>query len=192
MQVPAIADAMRTGRSSGLAGNGRLLVRYSGTEPLLRIMLEGKDERDSHWATRLRAPWADEIWPSRRVTSAADPAMMTKLSVNVNKVATVRNSRGGRMPSVIEAVRTCIDAGAPGITVHPRADAAAHHDRRRARDRRRAGAAQGPRRVQHRRRSAAGFSRPRARGQARSVHARAGEARRDHEPSRLARRHAAR
>jgi pyridoxine 5-phosphate synthase len=48
---------------------------------------------------------------------------VTKLSVNVNKVATVRNSRGGTEPSVIEAVRTCIDAGAPGITVHPRADA---------------------------------------------------------------------
>jgi pyridoxine 5-phosphate synthase len=48
---------------------------------------------------------------------------MTKLSVNVNKVATVRNSRGGRVPSVIDAVRVCIDAGAPGITVHPRADA---------------------------------------------------------------------
>jgi pyridoxine 5-phosphate synthase len=47
---------------------------------------------------------------------------LPKLSVNVNKVATVRNSRGGRIPSVIEAVRTCIDAGAPGITVHPRAD----------------------------------------------------------------------
>jgi pyridoxine 5-phosphate synthase len=46
-----------------------------------------------------------------------------KLSVNVNKVATVRNSRGGRFPSVIEAVRACVDAGAPGITVHPRADA---------------------------------------------------------------------
>jgi pyridoxine 5-phosphate synthase len=48
---------------------------------------------------------------------------MTKLSVNVNKVATVRNSRGGRVPPVIDAVRVCIDAGAPGITVHPRADA---------------------------------------------------------------------
>jgi len=45
-----------------------------------------------------------------------------KLSVNVNKVATVRNSRGGRVPSVLEAVRTCVAAGAPGITVHPRAD----------------------------------------------------------------------
>jgi pyridoxine 5-phosphate synthase len=48
---------------------------------------------------------------------------MVKLSVNVNKIATVRNSRGGRLPSVIEAARVCIDAGAPGITVHPRADA---------------------------------------------------------------------
>ena len=48
---------------------------------------------------------------------------MIKLSVNVNKVATVRNSRGGHLPSVIEAVRACIDAGAPGITVHPREDA---------------------------------------------------------------------
>jgi pyridoxine 5-phosphate synthase len=45
------------------------------------------------------------------------------LSVNVNKIATVRNSRGGAMPSVLEAVQVCIDAGAPGITVHPRADA---------------------------------------------------------------------
>ena len=48
---------------------------------------------------------------------------MIKLSVNVNKIATVRNSRGGRLPSVTEAARVCIDAGAPGITVHPRADA---------------------------------------------------------------------
>ena len=48
---------------------------------------------------------------------------MVKLSVNVNKIATVRNSRGGRVPSVLEAVRTCVAAGAPGITIHPRADA---------------------------------------------------------------------
>ncbi len=47
---------------------------------------------------------------------------MIRLSVNVNKVATLRNSRGGSHPSVIEAVETCIAAGAPGITVHPRAD----------------------------------------------------------------------
>ena len=48
---------------------------------------------------------------------------MVRLSVNVNKVATVRNSRGGTIPSVLHAVKVCIDAGAPGITVHPRADA---------------------------------------------------------------------
>ena len=48
---------------------------------------------------------------------------MITLSVNVNKVATIRNSRGGNVPSVLEAVCVCIDAGVPGITVHPRADA---------------------------------------------------------------------
>jgi pyridoxine 5-phosphate synthase len=47
---------------------------------------------------------------------------MTRLSVNVNKVATLRNSRGGSTPKVLDAVRVCVDAGAPGITVHPRAD----------------------------------------------------------------------
>jgi pyridoxine 5-phosphate synthase len=45
-----------------------------------------------------------------------------KLSVNVNKVATLRNSRGGAEPDVLKAVDVCITAGAPGITVHPRAD----------------------------------------------------------------------
>jgi pyridoxine 5-phosphate synthase len=46
-----------------------------------------------------------------------------KLSVNVNKIATIRNSRGGHLPSVTDAVRVCVAAGSPGITVHPRADA---------------------------------------------------------------------
>lgn len=48
---------------------------------------------------------------------------MIKLSVNVNKVATIRNSRGGSVPSVLEAAGVAVDAGAHGITVHPRADA---------------------------------------------------------------------
>jgi pyridoxine 5-phosphate synthase len=47
---------------------------------------------------------------------------MPRLSVNVNKVATLRNSRGGSVPSVLAAVDVCIAAGAAGITVHPRAD----------------------------------------------------------------------
>jgi len=45
-----------------------------------------------------------------------------RLSVNINKIATLRNSRGGALPSPTDAARVCIDAGAPGITVHPRAD----------------------------------------------------------------------
>jgi pyridoxine 5-phosphate synthase len=48
--------------------------------------------------------------------------MPIKLSVNVNKVATLRNSRGGQVPRMLDAVRVCVGAGAPGITVHPRAD----------------------------------------------------------------------
>lgn len=47
---------------------------------------------------------------------------MTCLSVNVNKIAVLRNSRGGDEPDVIRAARTCLDAGAHGITVHPRPD----------------------------------------------------------------------
>ena len=48
---------------------------------------------------------------------------MTVLSVNVNKIAVLRNSRGGNLPDVVRAARTCLDAGAHGITVHPRPDA---------------------------------------------------------------------
>src|SRR5437868_8985071 len=47
---------------------------------------------------------------------------MIRLSVNVNKVATLRNARGGRLPDLLDAVDVCVGAGAPGITVHPRAD----------------------------------------------------------------------
>jgi len=48
---------------------------------------------------------------------------MTALSVNVNKVAVLRNSRGGDTPDVGRAAAACLDAGAQGITVHPRPDA---------------------------------------------------------------------
>lgn len=47
---------------------------------------------------------------------------VVRLSVNVNKIATLRNSRGGEVPSVREAVDVCLAAGVTGITVHPRAD----------------------------------------------------------------------
>ena len=47
---------------------------------------------------------------------------MTKLSVNINKIATIRNARGGKMPDVTLAAINCEKFGAEGITVHPRPD----------------------------------------------------------------------
>lgn len=47
---------------------------------------------------------------------------MTKLSVNVNKIATLRNSRGGNVPSVTQVAIDCERFGADGITIHPRPD----------------------------------------------------------------------
>ena len=47
---------------------------------------------------------------------------MTRLSVNINKIATIRNARGGNMPDVEKAARDCEAFGAEGITVHPRPD----------------------------------------------------------------------
>ena len=47
---------------------------------------------------------------------------MTKLSVNVNKFATLRNARGGNNPDLIKVVKDCESFGAQGITVHPRPD----------------------------------------------------------------------
>ena len=47
---------------------------------------------------------------------------MTRLSVNINKIATIRNSRGGNMPDVEKAAVDCERFGAEGITVHPRPD----------------------------------------------------------------------
>ena len=47
---------------------------------------------------------------------------MTNLSVNINKIATLRNARGGNMPNVVQAAIDCQRFGADGITVHPRPD----------------------------------------------------------------------
>ena len=47
---------------------------------------------------------------------------MTKLSVNINKVATLRNARGGNVPNVVKVALDCESFGADGITVHPRPD----------------------------------------------------------------------
>ena len=137
--VPADQGGRPTRSRRGSTARGRLLVRYSGTEPLLRIMIEGKDQqRDPALGRRDRGRRADA---SRAEPTAAAAAMVRSCSVNVNKVATLRNSRGGRVPSVLDAVRTIVEAGAPGITVHPRADARHITQPGRARRRRGAGAA---------------------------------------------------
>jgi len=47
---------------------------------------------------------------------------MTKLSVNINKIATIRNARGGNTPDILKVARDCEEFGADGITVHPRPD----------------------------------------------------------------------
>src|ERR1700728_2650846 len=47
---------------------------------------------------------------------------MTKLSVNINKIALLRNSRGGNLPNLLKAAQDCVRFGAQGITVHPRPD----------------------------------------------------------------------
>lgn len=47
---------------------------------------------------------------------------MTKLSVNINKIATIRNARGGNTPNVVEAAINCQKFGADGVTIHPRPD----------------------------------------------------------------------
>jgi pyridoxine 5-phosphate synthase len=47
---------------------------------------------------------------------------MTRLSVNINKIATIRNARGGNIPDVLQAAINCERFGAQGITVHPRPD----------------------------------------------------------------------
>ena len=134
---------------SRLAGNGRLLVRYSGTEPLLRVMLEGQDPGDDP------AVGAGDHRCRETPSSVRRSRAMVRLSVNVNKVATLRNSRGGAVPSVLDAVRVCVDAGAPGITVHPQGRCASHHvDRRASKWPRCCVTLEWPRRVQHRRRPA--------------------------------------
>ncbi len=47
---------------------------------------------------------------------------MTRLSVNINKIATLRNARGGNTPNLLETAKKCEEFGAQGITVHPRPD----------------------------------------------------------------------
>ncbi len=80
--VPEIVAAMDRVEDR-LAGQGRLLVRYSGTEPLLRVMIEGKDQQEIQgWASEIAGTVKEHLWLT--------------LSVNVNKVATSATRAAGQ------------------------------------------------------------------------------------------------
>jgi pyridoxine 5-phosphate synthase len=59
---------------------------------------------------------------AKLITDFWEPASLTRLSVNINKIATLRNARGGNNPDVVRVARDCERFGAQGITVHPRPD----------------------------------------------------------------------
>ena len=63
-----------------------------------------------------------QLFSVYRVTFAVQMNTTTKLSVNINKIATLRNSRGGNNPDLLKVAADCERFGADGITVHPRPD----------------------------------------------------------------------
>ena len=88
--------------------------------PLRRRHLR-RERRTPRHHCRVRRPRRQGRRRDRRVHRHR-PAL-TALSVNLNKIAILRNSRGGGLPDVLQAGSTCLDAGAHGLTVHPRPDA---------------------------------------------------------------------
>ena len=67
-------------------------------------------------------PFFVRCFPFPNNSSTSCHQTMTRLSVNINKIALLRNSRGSDIPSVIEFAKDCERYGAQGITVHPRQD----------------------------------------------------------------------
>ena len=132
--LPAVAAAAaRVERALG--ADGRLVLRYSGTEPLARVMIEGPEEAPGRAAGR----GAGGGHP-RRDRRRARRQPMTTLCVNIDHVATIRQARGVDYPDPLEAARIAERAGAVGITVHLRQDRRHIQDRdvgRAARRRRR-------------------------------------------------------
>ena len=121
--VPAVADGdrprgiarRRSGAPAGaILGHRAAAARDARRQGITTRFAPGR-RRSWTWSRSILDRDVERANVERRTS-------MTHLSVNVNKVATLRNSRGGLQPSVIEAVDVCVAAGAPGITVHPRAD----------------------------------------------------------------------
>ena len=73
-------------------------------------------------STRFLSGLLCKQWAVRFVLKLINVFMRTKLSVNINKVATIRNARGGNNPDVLKVAKDCELFGADGITVHPRPD----------------------------------------------------------------------
>ena len=180
--VKAVTDAVET----RLTGAGRLLIRYSGTEPLLRIMIEGKDQREIQG-------WADEI----------ASAVRTHLTLNVPRRCrhgpSQRQRQQGRHAAQLarwapaqRRRRRAHDRRGRGSRHHraPACRRATHHDPRRARRRGCVEAVARARRVQHRGRHPDRPDGAGARSPARPVHAGPGPRRRGDEPGRVAHRHA--
>src|SRR5262249_22584889 len=118
-RVPGAGCACRVpgaGRSCRVPGAG---CRVPGAGRSCRVPGAGCS---GHSAPKHSAPGHSPPALSTQHPAPSTLTVMIRLSVNVNKIATLRNSRGGSAPSVLEAVRVCVAAGVPGITVHPRAD----------------------------------------------------------------------
>ena len=95
-------------------------MRYSGTEPLLRVMLEGQDQaKIRHWGQEIiDAVKARIVRREWTICSRHDPPLSQRQQGrDSSELARRRSSVRARCG------RVCVDAGAPGITVHPRADA---------------------------------------------------------------------
>ena len=137
--IPEVAAVMSSVESR-LAGNGRLLVRYSGTEPLLRVMLEGKDAGRNQALGRRRSSTRSSSMSERRckLPTANSQRPRPSAAWELDRLgvgswrscpSTSTRSRpfGTRAAAAcrrsLDAVKACIAAGSPGITVHPRADA---------------------------------------------------------------------
>lgn len=62
------------------------------------------------------------MFVKRTILTKSTNYTMTKLSVNINKIATIRNARGGNLPNLVQVAKDCEKFGAQGITIHPRPD----------------------------------------------------------------------
>ena len=109
-----------------LGENGRLDLRYSGTEPLARIMIEGRDKREIELHAEHLAEVDPEIPGGMRPEKRAGPNErkedIVRLAVNIDHFATLREARKQTEPEPVLAALLAEQAGAEGIVCHLRSD----------------------------------------------------------------------